>query len=147
MIVVVDTNILFSACISPNNRISEILFSPLPNIQRISCYYAMAELFKHQSKIVQLSRQPVEAVSTLLYTVMKQVDFLNEKMIENEYFHEADRLTAGVDSNDIAFVALSLQKNGTLWTGDKKLTSHLKSLGFNRVIATNDLYEMLGIGK
>ncbi|SKB82531.1 PIN domain-containing protein [Dyadobacter psychrophilus] len=82
MIVVVDTNILFSACISPNNHISEILFSPLPNIQRISCYYAMAELFKHQARIVQLSRQPVEAVSTLLYTVMKQVDFLKRNAVD-----------------------------------------------------------------
>ncbi|MCF2489461.1 PIN domain-containing protein [Dyadobacter sp. CY347] len=146
MIVVIDTNILFSACISPNNRISEILFSPLPNIERISCYYAMAELFKHQAKIVQLSRQPVEAVSTLLYTIMKQVDFLNEKMIATEHFMEADRLTAGVDSNDLAFVALSLQKNAMLWTGDKKLSTHLKSLGFDRVINTNDLYELLNIG-
>ncbi|MCF2517420.1 PIN domain-containing protein [Dyadobacter sp. CY351] len=145
MIVVIDTNILFSACISPNNRISEILFSPLPNIERISCYYAMAELFKHQSKIVQLSKQPVEGVSTLLYTIMKQVDFLNEKMIATEHFEEADRLTAGVDSNDLAFVALSLQKNGMLWTGDKKLTNHLKSLGFDRVVNTNDLYELLDI--
>ncbi|MCF2499269.1 PIN domain-containing protein [Dyadobacter chenhuakuii] len=145
MIVVIDTNILFSACISPNNRISEILFSPLPNIERISCYYAMAELFKHQAKIVQLSKQPIEAVSTLLYTIMKQVDFLNEKMIATEHFEEADRLTAGVDSNDLAFVALSLQKNGMLWTGDKKLTNHLKSLGFNRVVNTNDLYELLDI--
>jgi predicted nucleic acid-binding protein len=145
MIVVIDTNILFSACISPNNRISEILFSPLPNIERISCYYAMAELFKHQAKIVQLSKQPIEAVSTLLYTIMKQVDFLNEKMIATEHFEEADRLTAGVDSNDLAFVALSLQKNGMLWTGDKKLTNHLKGLGFNRVVNTNDLYELLDI--
>jgi hypothetical protein len=47
MIIVVDSNILFSACISPNNKISEILFSPLPHIRRVSCYYAIAELFKH----------------------------------------------------------------------------------------------------
>ncbi|WP_374758116.1 PIN domain-containing protein, partial [Fibrella forsythiae] len=46
---VVDTNILLSACISPNNRITEILLSPLPALERVSCYYAFAELFKHQA--------------------------------------------------------------------------------------------------
>jgi predicted nucleic acid-binding protein len=56
MNVVVDSNILFSAAISPNGRIAEILYSPLPHIQRISCYYAFVELFKHQPKIMQLSK-------------------------------------------------------------------------------------------
>ncbi|MBB5283106.1 putative nucleic acid-binding protein [Rhabdobacter roseus] len=56
MIVIVDTNILFSACISPNNKISEILFYKLPGIELTSCYYAIAELFKHQAKKVQLSK-------------------------------------------------------------------------------------------
>ncbi|WP_229311116.1 PIN domain-containing protein [Larkinella soli] len=119
MIIVVDTNILLSACISPNNRISEILFSPLPHIERISCYYAIAELFKHQPKIVELSKQPAETVSMILYSILKQVEFLNEKIIEKEHWLEADRLTSGVDAKDINFVALTLQKSGWLWTGDK----------------------------
>jgi predicted nucleic acid-binding protein len=77
MIVVVDTNILLSACISPNNKITEILLSPLPTIERVSCHYAFAELFKHQAKIVELAKQPVNDVSIVLYTILKQIDFIN----------------------------------------------------------------------
>lgn len=42
MIVVVDTNILFSACIvkEKQSRISEILFSPIGYIECITCSYA-----------------------------------------------------------------------------------------------------------
>jgi putative PIN family toxin of toxin-antitoxin system len=145
MIVVVDTNILFSACISPNNKIAEILFSPLPHIERISCYYAMVELFKHQAKIVELSKQPVDKVSTVLYAILKQVNFLNEKIVDDKNLNEATRLTSGIDNDDAMFVALALQENAVLWTGDKKLTTHLKAMGFERVISTSNLYDILRI--
>ncbi len=140
MIVIVDTNILLSACISPNNKINEILLSPLPNVERVSCYYAFAELFRHQAKIVELSKQSVDNVTIVLHTILKQIDFLNENIIAKEHWQEADRLTSGVDANDINFVALALQKTGWLWTGDKKLTNHLKTMGFDRVINTGELY-------
>lgn len=119
MIVVVDSNLLFSAIISPNNRIAEILFSPLPQLQRISCYYALVELFTHQPKLVTLSKLTVDKVGILLHSLLRQVDFLNENSIEPHYWQEADRLTSGVDTHDIDFVALALQKEAWLWTGDK----------------------------
>jgi predicted nucleic acid-binding protein len=55
-------------------------------------------------------------------------------------------LTKEVDSKDIVFVVLSLQTNAFLWTGDKKLTAHLKTMGFDRVVDTNMLYELFAIG-
>ncbi|MEO6685484.1 MAG: PIN domain-containing protein [Dyadobacter sp.] len=143
MNIIVDTNILFSACISPNNKIAEILFSPLPEINRISCYYTIAEMFKHQPKILKLSKLAEDQTTALFYEIIKQIDFINESIIEDKFWIEADRLTSGVDSNDIAFVALTLQKDGILWTGDKHLTSHLKSLDFNQIISTQELYKKL----
>lgn len=143
MIVIVDTNILLSACISPNSKINEILLIPLPNVERVSCYYAFAELFRHQEKIVKLAKQPVDNVTIVLHTILRQIEFLNENIIEKEHWQEADRLTSGVDAKDINFVALALQKKGWLWTGDKKLTNHLKVMGFDRVINTQELYESI----
>ncbi|WP_159474589.1 PIN domain-containing protein [Dyadobacter sp. 3J3] len=110
----------------PNNKIAEILFSPLPEINRISCYYTIAEMFKHQPKILKLSKLTEDQTTALFYEIIKQIDFINESIIEDKFWIEADRLTSGVDSNDIAFVALTLQKDGILLTGDKHLTSHLK---------------------
>jgi predicted nucleic acid-binding protein len=64
-------------------------------------------------------------------------------MIEKDNWLEADRLTAGVDANDISFVALTLQKKAWLWTGDKKLIKHLRGLGFDNILTTAELYEIL----
>jgi len=143
MIVVVDTNILFSACLSPNNKISEILFNPLLNVERISCYYAIAELFRHQEKLIKSSKQSADKLSRVLYTIMKQIDFFQESIIDERFVQEAARLTADIDEDDLLFVALALQKDAWLWTGDKKLVAHLNKMGFNRTIATGELFERL----
>jgi predicted nucleic acid-binding protein len=76
-----------------------------------------------------------------LYAILQQVRFENEALIEPQNWIEADRLTKGVDSFDISYVALTLQTDGWLWTGDKRLTAHLKSLGFERVLNTEYLYQ------
>lgn len=102
-------------------------------------------MFKHQPKILKLSKLTEEKITALFHEIIKQVDFVNESIIEEKFWIEADRLTSGVDRNDIAFVALKLQKNGLLWTGDKHLSTHLKRLGFNQIISTQELYEKLDL--
>jgi predicted nucleic acid-binding protein len=52
MIVVIDANILFSAVITPNGKIAEILGHPSLGAQRITCRFLVHELQKHLSKIV-----------------------------------------------------------------------------------------------
>lgn len=112
-------------------------------MQRISCYYAFVELFKHQPKIMQLSKQPIDNVIKTLYSILQQVRFDNESLIEPHFWKEADRLTRDVDSFDISYVALSLQTDSWLWTGDKRLIVHLRSLGFERVLSTHELYQKI----
>ena len=145
MTVIVDVNILFSALISPNSTVAKLLIDPTLPIQRFSCHYAVVELFKHQSKIVKYAKKPVDDVIEDLYTIINNLHFYNESLIEHRHWREADRLTSGVDSDDIAYVALALQKEGWLWTGDKKLTAHLRKMGFEHVVNTNDLYDILKI--
>ena len=82
----------------------------------------------------------------LYYEIIKQVDFINENIVERRFWLEADKLTAGVDGDDVAFVALALQKQGWLWTGDKPLATHLRNNGFEKVIPTAELSELLELG-
>lgn len=85
MTVIVDTNIVISALITPNTKLAQLLADP---------------------------------------------DLLNKRI-------------RGVDNKDISFVALALQTGGWLWTGDKKLSLHLKTMGFDRVLNTSELYGLL----
>lgn len=143
MIVVIDMNILFSAVITPDNRIGEVIAHPTAPFEKITCHYAFVEIFKHQPKIMKLAKRPESEVLDILYTVLRQLEFYNESIIEQEHWLEAERLTIGVDVFDINYVALALQTNGWLWTGDRKLVTHLNKMGFTRTISTAELYEQL----
>lgn len=104
MIIIVDVNIIFSALITPNGKLAKILTHPDLPARRISCYYAVVELFKHQSKIVKCSKKSVDDVIGDLFDVLTGMHLFNETLIEAEYWKEAERLTAGVDSFDINYV-------------------------------------------
>lgn len=146
MIIIVDANILFSALITPNGKISEIITYPTSNNRIISCHYAIVELFKHQPKIIKYSRRSQEESLNILEILLKNIEFYNEVLIERADLIEAEKLTSGVDHFDTKYVALTLQTGGLLWTGDKKLTMHLKAMGFSNVVNTSELYELLDIG-
>ncbi|HWV32287.1 MAG TPA: PIN domain-containing protein [Dyadobacter sp.] len=143
MIIIVDVNIIFSALITPDGKLAKILTHPDLPARRISCYYAVVELFKHQSKIVKYSKKSVDEIIHDLFDVLISMHLYNETLIEAEHWKEAEHLTAGIDSFDINYVALALQTGGMLWTGDKKLVDHLHKMGFRQTVSTAELYDLL----
>ncbi|MBC7400119.1 MAG: hypothetical protein H7289_09250 [Mucilaginibacter sp.] len=142
MIIVVDTNILFSACLTPSGRIFEILFNVPSYVRLISSHLAIEELKWHKQKLLKLSKHSEEDLDLLIELVLKQIEFFDENIVENKYWQEADNLTSAVDGDDISFVALALQTGGILWTGDKKLSNYLKVMNFDTVINTSELFEL-----
>lgn len=91
-----------------------------------------------------MSKQDPAKLNELIYAILRQVEFLNEDLIAPRHWQQANLLTLEVDSKDISFVALALQKEAWLWTGDKPLTAHLKAKGFERVLTTSELYSERG---
>jgi predicted nucleic acid-binding protein len=81
-----------------------------------------------------------------IYGYLKYIRIYDETFIEEIHLKEAKHLTEGVDLYDMDYVALALQTDGWLWTGDKKLSTHLKAMGFDRVLNTAELYDRLKIG-
>jgi predicted nucleic acid-binding protein len=146
MVVIVDANILFSALITPDNKIGEIIASPTANVQFISSHYAFVELFKHQPKIIKYARRSEKETLNILETLLRNIEFYSEATIKESSLNQAEQLTLGVDLYDINYVALTLETGGILWTGDKKLSIHLKKMGFESVYTTAELYDLLNIG-
>ncbi|MCD4792641.1 MAG: hypothetical protein K8R54_05360 [Bacteroidales bacterium] len=142
MKIIIDSNILFSACITPYGDNADLLLNPNYSFERYSCHYLFVEMFKHQNKIVKLSKQNIENIIEVLYAFMSKITFINEGTISQEIWKKADELTKEVDNNDISFVALTLSiPNSVLWTNDKKLIKGLQSKGFNQTITTKDLMQ------
>lgn len=55
------------------------------------------------------------------YTILRKVNLYKEDLMTSEIVNQAYDLCQDIDENDTPHVALTLELNGVLWTGDKKL--------------------------
>lgn len=128
--VIIDHNILFAAIHTKSSYTRQkLLNSPFvfytPN-------YLIVELFKHRQRIVEKSKATEEDVLSYLNQVIQKVHFFNEELISLENFFTAYHLCKGVDENDTAYIALTLELDGELWTRDEELKTGLRLRGFDQ---------------
>lgn len=130
MKIVVDTNIFFSATITQNGRLRQALFTN--DVEFVAPHFSIIELFKYKDKIVKCAKQEEAEVLTWLYDVLLHVQYVNEKTLSVEARQQAYDLCKDIDIKDLPFVALTIELDALLWTGDNKLKNALKAKGFDR---------------
>ncbi len=129
--VVVDANRIFSELIAANHRLRR-LFAAEPETEFVCPKYVMVELFKHKERIVAATGLEEAELLALLHSVLERIRFFDEDAISIGSWTEAWRLCRDVDENDVAYVALTLELDGDLWTSDGKLEVGLRRKGFTR---------------
>jgi predicted nucleic acid-binding protein len=134
MRIVVDSNKIFSSILSPNNALSQVLFSD--EIECIAPHYILIELFKYKEKIILITKKSEIEVLELFYLILLQLSFYNENDISNTSKQIAYDLCKDVDPKDSVFVALSIELDAPLWTGDQKLKKGLIQKGFTNFFDT-----------
>jgi predicted nucleic acid-binding protein len=139
--IVVDTNILFSALLSKKGKIRDIIVCE--NFTFFSCNFSIAELISLSDKLIKNLKIKKEEWQWFAYQVLKHINFVNEIFISSNSLENAVKLCKDIDIKDTLFVALSLDLESYLWTGDKKLAEGLKSKGFNKVLMTDDLLKLM----
>jgi predicted nucleic acid-binding protein len=142
MRVVIDTSVIMSALMSSKGRVADVLMNPMNDFEKYSCYFMQVEIFKHKQRILKYSKLEESELLEVVYLTLKKLSLVNENQISSENWQVADKLTKDVDSKDIAFVALSLQLDATLWTLDRKLQDHLIKKGFTNVVNTYELEQL-----
>jgi predicted nucleic acid-binding protein len=139
MIIVLDTNVVFSTIIKANGYMAKVFFS----VPSFAEYYApeffVTELQMHQKKLLKLSGLSPVNYELAKTSVFAQIKFVDINTIPNSFLKTAVTLTRDIDFKDFQFVALTLFLNGILWTGDKKLYNGLRRKGFDKVIATKEI--------
>lgn len=128
MIIVVDTNILFSAFLSCNSSFHEILLNK--KYQFIAPNFIFVELFKYKEKILKHSKLNENELLELINTTISCIRFISYEFISGENLGRAIDLCCDIDLKDAVFVALTLEFNAVLWTGDKRLIEGLSKKGF-----------------
>ncbi|SJM94902.1 PIN domain-containing protein [Crenothrix polyspora] len=133
--IIVDTNIVFSALVNKNSKIASFLLEP--NQLLVMPKFGFVELFKHKEKICSISKHSQDEILEILYQLIRHIDFYDENSISVNTLKKAWEIVKDVDPKDMLFVALTLELNGLLWTGDNKLRAGLKNKGFDAFFETN----------
>ena len=130
--VVIDANRLFSDLISGRQRLRK-LFQAHPEIEFFCPKYVFIELFKHKEDIAKATALDEADLLSVLHSLLQHIHFFDEDAVSIGSWIEAWRLCRDVDENDTAYVALTLELGGSLWTGDKELEIGLRKKGFTRL--------------
>ncbi len=92
MIIVVDTNIVFSTILKANGQVAKVFFSIPSFAEYCAPDFLVTELQLHKSKLLKesgLSEVNYELAKT---SVFAQIDFMDASAIPDNYMKEAGRL-------------------------------------------------------
>lgn len=128
--IVVDTNIIFSALLKSNSNFTRLLL--LSDYQFFVCEQMFVEIFKYKEKIVKLSQLSEDDIIEVYKTLIKKLNLYKEDLISFSNCQLAYQLCQNIDINDVPHIALTLELNGLLWTGDKKLKQGLLNKNFTQ---------------
>ena len=142
MIVIVDTNIAFSAILNTNSVIGDLILNSGKIFQFWSCHYLLQEIDKHWDKLKKISRLNENALFESQRLIYKNIIFIDEGQIPKPHRLRAYDLVKDIDLNDIVFVALNEYQESILWTGDKALIKGLKLTGYDMVITTEEMVNL-----
>lgn len=130
MRVVVDSNIIFSALLVKNSKIRDTLCNRSHRFY--SPNYFFSEIFKYKEKIFRHSHLNEIEVFECLNKILENIQFVRDKVISKENRLAAFDLCKEIDEKDSPFIALAIEIDAFVWTGDKKLIEGLKEKGFKR---------------
>lgn len=129
--VVLDTNILFSSLLVEESHLRDILLES--DNQFYAPNYLFVELFRYKSKIEKHGKLSEESLYLYLQLILEKIHFVQIDLITDKNRQTAYELCKDIDLKDILFVALCLELDAVLWTGDKKLKKHLGKNGFAKI--------------
>jgi predicted nucleic acid-binding protein len=142
MKLVVDTNIVFSAVLNPENPIGQIILNGSKYFTFLSIDQLKNEIDNHEDKILRISRLNKSDYNRIYGLIKSKIKFVNQLLINSDNYQKADRLTNDIDPDDILFVGLTIQFRCKLWSGDKQLIKGLQNKGFKQIITTEELFQI-----
>jgi predicted nucleic acid-binding protein len=141
--IVVDTNIAFSAILNTNSKIAKIILQPRSNLNLYSTKQLLEEITEHWSKLKKISKYSDRQLHETVALITNKIKFINSELIPLNLFKKSENLTKDSDIDDTEFVALTELIRGKLWTGDKELKKGLQKNKWDKIITTEELYQLI----
>jgi predicted nucleic acid-binding protein len=143
MNIIVDTNLVFSGILNSSSKIARILTDKDSPFEFYSVGFLLLELSKHSQKLKSITKASDDEISFLVEFITSKIKFIDESTIPQNIIREAFELVKNVDEKDTLFVALTIQLDGILWTGDMKLYKGLVQNNFPNIISTTGISFLL----
>ncbi len=143
MRIVVDTNIVFSAVLNSNSKISQIILQPRTKLNFYATNQLLSELNAHKNKLKSLTNFSDAELDRVIQLINNKIRFINVALIPASAYKRAIALAADVDEDDIEFVALVEHLKGRFWSGDKELRIGLEKKQWNKFISTEELFQLV----
>ena len=140
MRIVVDTNIIFSALINDKGKIGELLLNKPGDIQFFSPDFLLEELEFHAEKTLKITGYSFEEYIQIKSFAIRNITFIDSFNVSPKNRELAYQMVKDVDEKDTSFLALTLEIDGVLWTGDKKLIKGLQNKNYDKTVTTAILY-------
>jgi predicted nucleic acid-binding protein len=102
----------------------------------------MQEIENHWPKLKRISKLSDEQLTEIRYKIFSNLHFINEELIPEKIWLNAEEIVNDIDLDDVDFIALTKYLKGSLWTGDLELYNGLKLKGFKKVFTTKELVNM-----
>lgn len=145
MRIVIDSNIVFSAILNSNSKISQIILKPKTKFNFYSTSQLLIEINKHKAKIQKITKYSDHELDRIIAIITNKIRFINVQLIPKEIYLKAEELLKDIDIDDTEFIALTEHSKAKLWTGDKDLIKGLKEKNWDKFITTGELYDLVKV--
>lgn len=100
MIIVIDTNIIFSGLLNPEGTISDLLLNSSDTFDFIAPIVIIGELEKQNARLLRISGYAENELNFLKRIVLKKIELINMESISSASWEKAIELTKVVDQFD-----------------------------------------------
>ncbi len=137
MILIVDTNIVFSALVKDSTT-RAILLNPFSTLYAPETM--ISEIRKYEDVIITKSGLSKDDFNILFNLLIENIIIIEKEEYAN-YLQEADTIIGKIHQGDVPFIALALAiLNDGIWTED----NHFKQQNRIKIWKTEDIIKFLG---
>lgn len=140
MILITDSNILYSALFKPSGNIAKILKTE-KSIQFYAPDFLMEEVSRYLDEIIKGSTENKQTILKDFKEYQSRIQIISVSEIPRQKIEHSIEIVRDIDIDDFPFVALHLHTGHKIWTVDRKLTNGLKRKGYDICVNTSQLLE------
>ncbi len=143
MILILDANIVFSSILKPKSAIAGILLDPDNGLIFVAPTFLQAEINKHIPKLCQLTGFGELRILEIIELIFSKILFYPNEVIPDYIQNQAAEICDPIDPKDSIYIAFSLYFQSKIWSGDRKLISGLKIRGYDFLLDTVAIMQLI----